>query len=136
MQRVSKLEAASSQLNWAIRLLLDHDAPVAAITLAGAAEEVLGRSLGDKAVFKVLMESMPSKLCVEPKVYSQQHLNRARNWLKHWGSEESAHTEMDLHEEAVSQILRALANYIPLSEGLSSEAQRFFSWLPGYFQST
>ena len=136
MQRVSKLEAASSQLDWAIRLLLDHDAPVAAITLAGAAEEVLGRSLGDEAVFKVLMESIPGKLGVDPKIYSQQHLNRARNWLKHWGSEEPEHAEIDLYEEAVSLILRALANYIPQSGGLSKEAERFCSWLPSYFQSS
>ena len=38
---VTKIDAAVDQLDWAIRLFLDHKAYVPAITLAGAAEEIV-----------------------------------------------------------------------------------------------
>jgi hypothetical protein len=37
---VSKIDAAVHQLDWAIKLFFDSEAYVAAITLAGAAEEI------------------------------------------------------------------------------------------------
>jgi hypothetical protein len=41
----TKIDVAVDQLDWAIRLFLDHRAYVPAITLAGAAEEILGKPL-------------------------------------------------------------------------------------------
>lgn len=67
MPNISNFEVASDQLDWAIRLLTDRDAPVSAIALAGTAEEVLGRALGDEAFFKILMESVRQKLGVDSK---------------------------------------------------------------------
>jgi len=43
--KISKIDAAVSQLDWAIRLFLDHQAYLPAITLAGAAEEIIGKAL-------------------------------------------------------------------------------------------
>jgi hypothetical protein len=40
---LSKIDAAVDQIDWAIRLFLDHQAYLPAITLAGAAEEILGK---------------------------------------------------------------------------------------------
>jgi hypothetical protein len=51
---LTKIDVAVDQLDWAIRLFLDHRAYVAAITLAGAAEEILGRAVGPRAVFHQL----------------------------------------------------------------------------------
>ncbi|ACV26038.1 hypothetical protein [Kangiella koreensis] len=135
MQNVSKLEVAEEQLDWAIRLLLDHNAPAPAITLAGAAEELFGRPLKAEAAFRIVMETVPKKLHMDPKTYSQKHLNYTRNWLKHWGDKEDGHADIDLYAEAVTLILRALANYIPNTKALSNEALRFTKWLPKYFQS-
>jgi len=77
------MEAASLQLDWAIRLFLDHDAPFPAITLAGAAEEILGGPLGDQSAFQELIRSFSESHGIDPKILSQQHINKARNWLKH-----------------------------------------------------
>ena len=44
---LSKIEIAVEQLNWAIRLFLEHKASVPAITLAGAAEEIVGQAVGE-----------------------------------------------------------------------------------------
>lgn len=51
---VSKIDAAVHQLDWAITLFLDSEAYIPAITLAGAAEEILGQTLQDRAVFAQL----------------------------------------------------------------------------------
>ncbi len=51
---LSKIDAAVDQLDWAIRLFLDHKAYVPAITLAGAADEILGQAVGSRAAFDVL----------------------------------------------------------------------------------
>ena len=51
---LSKIDVAVEQLDWAIRLFLDHQAYLPAITLAGAAEEILGQAVGDRAAFAQL----------------------------------------------------------------------------------
>jgi hypothetical protein len=45
---LSKIDAAVEQLDWAIKLFLDRQAYLPAITLAGDAEEILGRAIGDR----------------------------------------------------------------------------------------
>jgi hypothetical protein len=51
---ISKIDAAVEQMDWAIKLFLDHQAYVPAITLAGATEEIVGEVLGGKSVFSQL----------------------------------------------------------------------------------
>ncbi len=84
---LSKIDVAVDQLDWAICLFLDHKACVAAITLAGAAEEILGQAVGERAAFKVLKTKFVSEHDVyglSESAISQDHLNRAKNWFKHW----------------------------------------------------
>lgn len=56
--RVGKIDAAVDQLDWAIRLLIDHKAYVPAITLAGAAEEIIGEAVASESAFRKLKESL------------------------------------------------------------------------------
>lgn len=81
---LSKIDAAVDQLDWAIRLLLDHKAYVPAITLAGAAEEILGTAAGEQASFALLKKSLAADFRIPEKVISPSYLNKAKNWLKHW----------------------------------------------------
>lgn len=128
---VGKIDAACDQLDWAIRLLIEHNAFVPAITLAGAAEEMLGKAVGDKSAFNQLIDSLPKKYGIPKKVVSQQHLNKARNWLKHWDKEtgEPEYEDFELEAEAVQHIVRAIANLIALDQSIPSEGLRFFEWL-------
>lgn len=80
---LSKIDAAVDQLDWAIRLFLDHKAYVPAITLAGAADEILGRAIGNCAAFDVLKKKFAADLPLPEKLISQNYLNKAKNWLKH-----------------------------------------------------
>lgn len=50
---LSKIDAAVEQLDWAIRLLLDHKAYIPAIGLAAAAEEILGKAVPGAPHFKL-----------------------------------------------------------------------------------
>jgi len=61
---------------------------------------------------------------------SQLHLNRAKNWAKHWlGMKDDEAIHLELETEAIQYILRAISNLIGHDRSLPSEGPRFFSWL-------
>lgn len=127
---LSKIDAAVHQLDWAIRLFLDQQAYVPAITLAGAAEEILGELLGDKSAFAQLKARLSALTGLPEKVVSQDHLNRGKNWLKHWqGMRDDETIELDLEAEAIQYILRAVTNLIGHQRALPVEGPRFFAWV-------
>jgi hypothetical protein len=108
---LSKIDAAVDQLDWAIRLLLDHREYVAAITLASTAEEILGRAVENRAAVGILRKKFAADFGLEVKVASQDHLNKAKNWLKHWDRHrDDGKIRLELDEEALQYIVRALAN--------------------------
>lgn len=127
---VSKIEAAVDQLDWAIRLFLDHRAYIPAITLAGASEEIVGQTLGDQSAFSLLKHRIAAQTGLPESTVSQLHLNRAKNWMKHWiemKDDEVIHLELET--EAIQYILRAVSNLISHDRSLPSEGPRFFKWL-------
>lgn len=127
---LSKIDAATEQLDWAIRLFLDHEAFVPAITLAGAGEEIVGEIIGEQSVFARLKRKLSADFNLPEKVISQAYMNRARNWLKHWMKMKDAETiSIDLEGEAIQGIVRALTNLILHDRSLPSEGPRFFEWL-------
>lgn len=127
---VTKIDAAVEQMDWAIKLLLDYQAYIPAITLAGAAEEIVGETLGEKSVFSRLKAKFCAEHNLPEKYISQDYLNRAKNWLKHWkGMKDNERTEIELEEEAVQYIVRALTNLVVHDRSLPSEGPRFFEWL-------
>lgn len=127
---LSKIDAAVDQLDWSIRLFLDHQAYVPAITLAGAAEEIIGQTLKDQSVFELVKKKLSVDLNLPENVLSQEHMNRTRNWLKHWTKMQDAETiSVDLEGEAIQYIVRALVNLVLHDYSLPSEGHRFFKWL-------
>lgn len=127
---LSKLDAAVDQLDWAIRLFLDNKAYVPAITLAGAAEEILGEMLGGDSAFGQLKQRIAATSGLPEKVVSQLHLNRSKNWLKHWqGLRDEETIDIELETEAIQYIVRAVANLVGHDRSMPSEGPRFFSWL-------
>jgi hypothetical protein len=127
---VNKINAAVDQLDWAIRLFLDHSAYVPAITLAGAAEEIIGETLEESSAFRQIKQSLESEYDLPGQMISQQHLNKAKNWLKHWkGMKDEETIEIELETEAIQYIIRAITNLLSHDHSLSSEAPRFLEWL-------
>ena len=127
---LSKIDAAVEQLDWAIRLFLDHKAYVPAITLAGAAEEVLGQAVGGRAAFNALRKTFATNLAMDEKVVSQAHLNRAKNWLKHGpGHTDGDKIRLELDEEALQYVVHALTNLATYDGSQPSEGPRFRDWI-------
>ena len=128
--RLSKIDAAVDQLDWAIKLFLDHKAYVPAITLAGAAEEIIGEDVGAESAFRVLRDRLSEQSQVPETVVSQQYLNRAKNWLKQWKElKDEEFIEIELEKEAVQYLARAISNLAAYDRSTSSETPRFLSWL-------
>jgi len=128
--RVSKIGAAVDQLDWAIRLFLDHKAYVPAITLAGAAEEMIGELLSDQSTFALLKKDLAEEYLLPEKIISQDYLNKAKNWLKHWqGLRDDDTICLKLETEAMQYIVRGLANLITHDRSLPSQGPRFLHWL-------
>jgi hypothetical protein len=114
---VDRLNVALEHIDWAIRLLLDEKAYTAAITLAGAAEEILGKAIGEESSLNRLNKAEPTF-----------DKNAAKNLFKHWNTPEST-VELELETEVCQYILRAINNLIVFNRSIPSEGQRFVAWL-------
>lgn len=114
----SKVELAKTQLNKAIALFLSEHDFVCALTLAGAAEEILGRSLqarGDKNSLQSKYEALkPVRDMFGSDQKGWQHFaneeNYAKNSVKHM-SDDSEMVSLDLEAAACWMIVRACDNY-------------------------
>ena len=127
---ISKKDAAAIQLDWAIRLFLDHRAFVPAITLAGAAEELIGNQLANKSSQSGLVSKLSEMSGLNEKEIRDNHLNKAKNWFKHWNNNSDGKSaKFNLESEAIQYIVRALTNFGLFYDEIPIEAPRFDAWL-------
>jgi|SRR4030095_16933909 hypothetical protein len=108
--RLTKIDAAVEQLDWAIRLFLDHQAYVPAITLGGAANLMLHEMLGSKSPLLIAADTLASQDGSIKRAWKTLH--KAMNWLKHWqgGREETLSLEWEI--EAFQNIVARIENVI------------------------
>lgn len=126
---VTKIGAAVDQLDWAIKLFLDDQAYVPAITLAAAAEELIGATVPN-ATFTQLKAKLAADTGLSVAAVTQDHLNKAKNWVKHWQALKDAPTiVLELETEAIQYIVRAANNFVLYDASMTSETPRFFKWL-------
>jgi hypothetical protein len=128
IKKYHKLVIAQAQLQRAIVLFLDDEDYVNAITLASAAEEVLGKyvekSGGEPAMRKV-HESIMKALDETPmdiekpsgKEILDNYMNGVKNSLKHHNQNADDFLEADWQTEAINMIVRASTNYKWLNDG-------------------
>src|SRR3990172_639968 len=116
---LTKLDAAKIQLEAAIELHLDKASYIPAITLAGAAEEILGKVLpsGQQTAKQELSQALLTEyqLTISKKELSDRYLNKTRNELKHFGDSNVTQIDIEPEIESLGMLARALANYIMLS---------------------
>ena len=121
--QLSKLDIATIQLDRAIVLFLDATDFVSAITLAGAAEEILGKLAENIGKKNALNELIDASKAMEEQMYGESEGKRSeyvslanyyRDRLKHINDGEDLHFSVD--HEAASLISRALDNYYLLDE--------------------
>lgn len=135
--QIGKREIAQTQLREAIALFLDEKF-LCAITLAGAAEEVLARLLnagGEQSVVEESVEAIQrlrettGSAIMEnrPKKEIFNLWNNARNTIKHHNENSEESVTINLFDEAYWMIKRALANASKLGVPISNEVD-FENW--------
>lgn len=130
---ISKIDAAVHQLDWAIVLFVDHGEFIPAITLASAAEEILGKAVGTASVSNTIRGTFSAQFGMKESEVTRDHLNRFRNWLKHWDEyPNDDKLEVEADKEAVQSIARALANLAKLDKSLPSQGPKFLTWLDAH----
>jgi hypothetical protein len=136
--RISKREIAQTQLGEAINLFLASKY-LCAITLAGAAEEVLARLLNQRGEISIVEKSFQSiqqireKTCLsvmneKPKNEIFNEWNSARNTLKHHSKTDDETVTINLFDEAYWMIKRCLANAEKLEIPIKNQLD-FESWI-------
>ena len=128
---ISKFDIALSQLNLAIKLYMSDEEYPSVITLAGAAEEILGTLASKnghenaldrkKNELMSMYEHLRTKLDffseteINPKKTFVDISNKARNKMKHLSTDKEDKSredvELDFEAEAAKLIKRALINY-------------------------
>lgn len=140
---ITKLDVAVHQLNVAIRLFLDGDY-LASLTLAGAAEEILGR-LCERAGKPVaidfivdyhLKDTDPALSDKKRRTILSDALNRPRNAAKHANNPDEATFDVD-QAWPLQMIMRAVPMCASLGVKPSEEMGKMIGWVhdhPGALQ--
>jgi len=124
MQTTPKLLVAAELLDRALRLYYEEGSDFAALHLAGAAEELLGKHVevsGGESTFNSLKQAAVrlSKYINESGTESSPKaiaavMNRAKNSTKHMDGESDGHAHFDPRQEAHDLLDRAVSNYYQL----------------------
>ena len=131
---VTKVEIAVKQLETAIDLFLQKQDYICAITLSGAAEEILGKLVKrteKPSAHKALLDSLLKKynLDITEKELSDKYLNLARNTLKHANITDEDKIELEAQTEAISLISRAINNLLMLDNSVTHNTPEFLCWI-------
>jgi len=132
MTSINKLDAAQIQLDCAIQKFFEGS-HVCSVTLAGAAEEILGSLLknsGKQSPFEFLHEWYQTEYAVKitKRDFSREIANMPRNWLKH--ADEDADSEVDIsNKDSMMLLMRAVPCYYKLTGRHSEEMERFYEYV-------
>lgn len=134
MIKLHKIEIARRQIEVATELFFEGGDFLAVITLAGAAEKILGsiirRNKKQKAMFDILVEVDKKEFGGRSHLIVNNELNGTRNALKHANHE--SEDEIEIEEgEAIAMLSRAVANYATLNggEAATSPMIRLYEYL-------
>jgi hypothetical protein len=124
VREYQKREIAVAQLETALQLFLQSGDRLSVLTLAGAAEEILGKELealgGTTALSTVQAATAAVARALQGKTISPKAVamiaNRARNAVKHLDASGPQTVWMDPEEEAREMLDRATTNYYRLTE--------------------
>lgn len=132
----NRVALAVEQLHVAIDLLLSDRSAVSALTLAGAAEEVLGRKanrFGAKQAIDrsheitAMLTARSGRTAPSLKAY-RAHKNEVRNLVKHLDSTEDEDFEADLVNEAIAKVGAACVNYANCGLPFTPKMSEFDGW--------
>lgn len=133
----NKIDLAVEQLEVALDLFLSGKSYVSALTLAGAAEEILGKALKVEGIENSLQEQYRLyhreglAWINTPQTWSgftTQGKNKVRNSVKHLSGEDDFSFYADIQDEAVWMLVRATANFQRLGFSPTELMHDFDGW--------
>ena len=129
---LNKVDISKQQIERAILLFNNENDYISALTLSGAADEVLGTILKNKGLsssysgISSLMNQVHEQTQKQP--YTSKEFNEIangpRNHIKHYSNTEMV--EFDPKQEACNMIYRAICNYKSLE---STGTEKMDAWL-------
>ena len=130
---VDKQQAARVQLEAALRLEVEGGQQAAVIALAGAAEEILGQMVKAGGAHNALTSLTDAAVAIHQHLYNEtmpakafaDRANRAKNSLKHHTPGDSHFVNVDLDEESIDLLDRAISNWWQLTTSISPAMQAF-----------
>ena len=129
--RIAKLDIAKRQLETASDLYFSGGDYLAVITLAGAAEEILGKLLqrqGKRAMIDALVDLDKALTGGRSFETIRKEVNGARNALKH--ANEPNEDELTVEPgEAIAMLGRAVVNYVSLTKSATPAMVRVYDKL-------
>lgn len=135
-QTHQRIALAQEQLDVALELFLLKRSMVSALTLAGAAEEILGKALqhrGKKTTLEYehsVIEPVEKFLRRQPFLWKDfiDEKNRVRNAAKHMGAQSDTQVVADLEDEALWMLVRACDNHKRLDLEATPRMAEFDDW--------
>lgn len=132
----NRIDLAVEQLDVALGLFLEQRSYVAALTLAGAAEEILGKALQFKGAENIVQYRFKALAPVhdvfhrEPLVWKDfvNDENHPRNSAKHFDSPTKPTVDLDLENAALWMLVRACANFDRLNLPRTERMHEFNDW--------
>ena len=135
----NRVDLAKEQLEVALDLFLHRHSFVASLTLAGAAEEILGKALslyGKRTILEHwhINRAFVDDACTEQMPLSAYafQINQARNSVKHMRSLEDTTVTLDTQEAAMWMLYRACANFEWLGFQRTKRMRSFDRWFITY----
>jgi len=124
---------ALEQLETALQLYFERESYLSVITLAGAAEEILGRLARSRGIDNSLEALKKAAGAIHQHLYGEQiesksiavRANYARNKLKHVGVTEETLVTLDEKQEAIDMLIRAIDNYWLVEQKLTPLMESF-----------
>lgn len=131
---LSQREVALVQLDRAIDLFLTEQDFISTVTLACAAEGILGEYIKEKGQephaeqLKVALRDsvLPNHTLKE---INDDYVNRARNFFKHKHRALDERFPFEPETEAICALVRSIGNAALVTEAVSDAAVSFFKWL-------
>jgi hypothetical protein len=133
----NKIDIAVDQLEQALSLFLSGESYASSLTLAGAAEEILGKAAEIEGIENSLRElhrkyNDPNLVWINPpKTWSEfttKGKNVARNAVKHLSDESDLTFVCDLEDEALWMLVRAIDNYNRVGFNPTPRIKQFDDW--------
>ena len=132
--KISKLDIAVNHLQMAIDMFLKNQDLLCILTLAGAADEILGQyatRAGEKTMLDLLCSSLKKEhsMNMTDKTFKWEYLNKAKNSIKHFNEKDVEVIELDPEAEALSMLIRAIGNLYSHDKTVTYNTPALMEWI-------